>query len=387
MMKSEVNMFKPPEPLILNEDSNASYRKFKQKFMIYMRATNYIMEKDDRKIAILLNVGGEVVIDIYNALELSEEQKQNYETVMIAFDNYFMPKKNELLSRYLFNIRKQLEGEMLKDFIRELRDLAEPCNFGHQKESLIRDQVILGISNDQLRNNLLSLRTLTLEQMEQICNASELKKNQVKQEVDEYSILNGVGCFHQAPNINIECIPELMEIEKQEPFQLPEGLPPTVLNLMDDLRRAGENYKGDNKKDFFTEEVNLNLLRLWEEIKLLNKSLKPKIYEYLSQYVNISKDTLIRRSKGLRLSEEEKKLAKLRNELKMLIDQQMPALEMGFRKRCDDFLKQKFAKDKDDGQIKSQRTPRRQYHWNEQSRCVLRSYVIYTYDHNFEYVR
>ncbi|XP_074033972.1 uncharacterized protein isoform X2 [Leptinotarsa decemlineata] len=292
MMKSEVNMFKPPEPLILNEDSNASYRKFKQKFMIYMRATNYIMEKDDRKIAILLNVGGEVVIDIYNALELSEEQKQNYETVMIAFDNYFMPKKNELLSRYLFNIRKQLEGEMLKDFIRELRDLAEPCNFGDQKESLIRDQVILGISNDQLRNNLLSLRTLTLEQMEQICYASELKKNQVKQEVDEYSILNGVGCFHQAPNINIECIPELMEIEKQEPFQLPEGLPPTVLNLMDDLRRAGENYKGDNKKDFFTEEVNSNLLR--------------------------------------------------------------------------------FAKDKDDGQIKSQRTPRRQYHWNEQSRKLVK---------------
>nr|XP_023026248.1 yemanuclein-like [Leptinotarsa decemlineata] len=56
----------------------------------------------------------------------------------------------------------------------------------------------------------------------------------------------------------------------------------------------------------------------------------------------------------------------------MLIDQQMPALEMGFRKRCDDFLKQKFAKDKDDGQIKSQRTPRRQYHWNEQSRKLVK---------------
>lgn len=49
--------------------------------------------------------------------------------------------------------------------------------------------------------------------------------------------------------------------EKRELVKLPENIPPDILDLVNKLKQAALEYKGEGKKRFFTDEVNSNLLR------------------------------------------------------------------------------------------------------------------------------
>lgn len=62
----------------------------------------------------------------------------------------FETEVNILLERYHFHHRKQKTNETLEEFPDEVCRLAESCEFGDQKEWLVRDHVLFGLEDKQI---------------------------------------------------------------------------------------------------------------------------------------------------------------------------------------------------------------------------------------------
>lgn len=82
--------------------------------------------------------------------------------------------KNEIFDRYTFFTRVQQEREGFDDFLTNIKTLAEVCNFGSLKDSLIKDKIVSDILDLVLQERLLQARELTLNRAEQLCRAAEV---------------------------------------------------------------------------------------------------------------------------------------------------------------------------------------------------------------------
>ncbi|XP_058811206.1 uncharacterized protein LOC131676096 [Topomyia yanbarensis] len=85
----------------------------------------------------------------------------------------------------------QVDGEDINKFVTRLRMLAESCNYGQLKDSLIRDQIVVGIRSDDTRKALLKTVNLTLAGAIDTCRAQTLVEDRmaamrIKEEPRDY---------------------------------------------------------------------------------------------------------------------------------------------------------------------------------------------------------
>ena len=101
-----------------------------------------------------------------------------FDDVVTMFDNYFTPKRNIIHERAVFHKRTQLPGENVETYIRALYDLAEHADFP-DKESMIRDRMVVGLSDRELSEKLQLQADLTLKDATQLARQHELVKQQL----------------------------------------------------------------------------------------------------------------------------------------------------------------------------------------------------------------
>jgi len=82
--------------------------------------------------------------------------------ILTALETYCVPRKNTTYERYVFRMTTQ-EDRTIDVFVTDLRRRAEHCDFGALKDSLIRDQIVVGISDPKLRERLLRETDLSLD--------------------------------------------------------------------------------------------------------------------------------------------------------------------------------------------------------------------------------
>ena len=99
---------------------------------------------------------------------------------MEKFDAYCTPKKNITYERYIFNTRVQQANETVDQYVTELKNMATTCDYGELREGLIRDRIVIGISDATLRARLLRETDLDLAKATQMCRADEISKQQLK---------------------------------------------------------------------------------------------------------------------------------------------------------------------------------------------------------------
>jgi hypothetical protein len=63
-----------------------NFKRFKQNFEIYLAATEKDTKDGRTKVNILLNIIGEEGVEIFNSLNLSDQDNQNYEKVIEEFE-------------------------------------------------------------------------------------------------------------------------------------------------------------------------------------------------------------------------------------------------------------------------------------------------------------
>ena len=76
-----------------------------------MEAINMDSKPDKRKIAVLLTVAGPEVIDVFDTLSFTDEERYNVAAVIRKFDQYCTPRVNETYELYEFCTRLQHEGK------------------------------------------------------------------------------------------------------------------------------------------------------------------------------------------------------------------------------------------------------------------------------------
>ncbi|XP_024889360.1 uncharacterized protein LOC112465838 [Temnothorax curvispinosus] len=171
---------KPPKSLDLSGNISENWRKFKQSFDIFLKASGSIRKPDEIKVAILLNIVGEDGIELYNTFNLQEAERNNLAKVLQCFEEYCVPKKNIVYETFKFSSRMQQEGEKFDSFLAEIKKLSQTCEFGTMADRMVRDRIVLGIKDKVLQERLLRVEDLNLQKAIDYCRAAEVSKDQAK---------------------------------------------------------------------------------------------------------------------------------------------------------------------------------------------------------------
>ena len=157
----------PPEPLDLSGGNiSENWKKFKQKFTNYEIVTGINKKESATRVATLLTVIGNDAIDVFNTIAWDAEgDDTKIDKVLQKFEEHCEPKKNVSYERYKIFSRAQESGETIDQYVTVLRKLSETCEFGTQRNSLIKDRIVLGVNNCKTRERLLRVQELTLEKL------------------------------------------------------------------------------------------------------------------------------------------------------------------------------------------------------------------------------
>ncbi|XP_025116120.1 uncharacterized protein K02A2.6-like [Pomacea canaliculata] len=99
---------------------------------------------------------------ILTSFGLDARQRQEYDTVLEKFDEYFVPKRNIIHERARFHARNQKPDESIEEYIRDLYELAAKADV-RDKDEAIRDRLVLGILDRDLSERLQLKADLTLQ--------------------------------------------------------------------------------------------------------------------------------------------------------------------------------------------------------------------------------
>ena len=166
---------KPPQAFTTTLEAAKEWPQWRDHFTFYMTATKKDKEDEKTKVAILLTAMGGEAISVYRTFTWAADgDEDKLDCVIRAFNNYFKPKSNEIYERFLFLQRKQQPNEPFDSFYTDLLRLVETCGY-HQEEKtkIIRDQIVINITADNVREKLLAESDLTLTKAVDMCRSME----------------------------------------------------------------------------------------------------------------------------------------------------------------------------------------------------------------------
>ena len=191
-----MDQLKPPSELKFSGRVADNWKRFKQVFGLYFLAIGADSKLDTQKIAIFLTVAGNEAVYVYNTFQFTEEEKDKYDKLIQKFDAYCYPKQNETNERYVFRSRHQREGESIEQWVIDLTNMTQNCNFGTLRDGMIRDQIVIGTIDVKVKESLLRETDLTFDKAVQICQAAETASRQIKAlgaELPDSCAINAVG--------------------------------------------------------------------------------------------------------------------------------------------------------------------------------------------------
>ena len=110
---------------------------------------------------------------------MSAEERTGTLKILGKLTNYFELKQNIIYQRYMFNSYTQEQGEKFEAYLIKLRHLIKTCKYGALEDELLRDRIVTGTSNNNIRARLLSESGLTLDRAIDICRSTEQAEQQL----------------------------------------------------------------------------------------------------------------------------------------------------------------------------------------------------------------
>ncbi|CAB4025804.1 Hypothetical predicted protein [Paramuricea clavata] len=149
-----------PKPLKLDGNAAENWRRWKKAFELYMTATEKDKKSQKIQCATFLTLAGEAAITVYETLTFEDTEKDKIEP-------------------------KQKPDESVEQFVMELKRLAKNCEYGELTNSIVKDRIVEGISNDRTRARLLREKDLSLERCMDVCKAAEVADKHMKTLTDK----------------------------------------------------------------------------------------------------------------------------------------------------------------------------------------------------------
>ena len=174
---------KPPGPIDFSESEQSAktWRLWKQMWANYAIVTKLHSQDNEYQKAMFLCTVGQKALETYNSFQYTaDEDPDKLETIIAKYDEHFTGEINETYERFQFNKRIQQSGESFEVYLTELRNMSKTCNFCKcMSDSLVKDQLVLGIKDDSARTRLLQENKLDLKRCIEICRSTEAASTQL----------------------------------------------------------------------------------------------------------------------------------------------------------------------------------------------------------------
>ena len=168
-----MEQLKPPGHLAMEGNLAENWKEWIQGFELYLTATGIGEKAEKVQVATFLHVAGIEARRVYNAFEIDEGDIEKIDVLKTKFKEYCEPRKNLTYIRHVFFTRNQGQDEPIDNYLTDLRNKAQPCEFEHLSDGLIRDRIVCGIKDEVCRARLLRESDLTLKKQS---TYAEIKK-------------------------------------------------------------------------------------------------------------------------------------------------------------------------------------------------------------------
>lgn len=128
------------------------WTKYVQKLENLFVAMN--VDSNKRKKALLLHYAGDEVFEIHETLP-NTGTDTDYAASKTALNTYFKPQLNTEFEIFEYRQMKQKDSETVDEFATRLRQKADHCDFGDNKNKEIKSQIIQGCKSSKLRRKAL----------------------------------------------------------------------------------------------------------------------------------------------------------------------------------------------------------------------------------------
>ncbi|XP_036329901.1 uncharacterized protein K02A2.6-like [Rhagoletis pomonella] len=180
-VKISTSSFTVRSPDAFTFSNPGEWPRWLRRFERFRIASKLDKSSEDEQINTLVYLMGDQADNIFLSFTLSAQDKRLYAKVVNAFTNHFVLKTNVIYERAKFNLRNQLEGELIEDFITDLYLLSENCNYGTLREEMIRDKIVVGVRDRKLSEKLQLVTDLTLEKaVAEVRQHQAVRKQQIE---------------------------------------------------------------------------------------------------------------------------------------------------------------------------------------------------------------
>ena len=157
----------PPDPF--NFKTPDDWPRWQKRFEQFRVASGLKGDPSEKQVSTLLYCLGEEAENVLASTNITDKEKNDYDTVLLKFNSFFKIRKNVIFERARFNRQK---GESAEQYIMELYKLAQSCEYGDLTTEMIRDRLV-GISDRALSERLQLDADLTLEKAKKMVRQRE----------------------------------------------------------------------------------------------------------------------------------------------------------------------------------------------------------------------
>ena len=153
------------------KESWTEYTECLEQYMYF--AANEITDRGKKRAVLLSVCGAKTHKLIRNLVNPRKPTNKSFAELVNLVKNHLNPRPSSIVYRCKFNSRFRQQGETVQQYVAELRNLSEHCEFGDQLEKMLCDQLVCGVNNEHIQQRLLAESQLEFKKAMELATAME----------------------------------------------------------------------------------------------------------------------------------------------------------------------------------------------------------------------
>ena len=162
----------PPEAF--NFRSPDEWPHWKKRFQQFRLGSGLFEDSNAKQVSTLLYCMGQDAEETLASTNITATDREQYHRVLAQFDSFYKVRRNVIFERAKFNRRTQQRVESVEQFITALYHLAETCEHGALRDEMLRDRIVVGITDSSLSERLQMIKDLTLVRQREAVHEQQL---------------------------------------------------------------------------------------------------------------------------------------------------------------------------------------------------------------------
>ncbi|KAM3613346.1 uncharacterized protein V6R79_024529 [Siganus canaliculatus] len=161
-------------------EGNEDWTEYEERLGHFFSA-NENTEEAKKRLILLSACGAKTYKLIRNLATPRKPGDIPYDELVQLVANHHNPKPSVIVQRFKFHSHFRRQGQSVANFVAELRQLSEHCDFGPVLDDMLHDRLVCGINNDATQRRLLGeAPPLTFKKALEISQGMEMAANNAK---------------------------------------------------------------------------------------------------------------------------------------------------------------------------------------------------------------